>query len=86
MDREKIIFFRNLFLRMFVIGIVFAILLLVATFVFWNSAAGWAMQMFKVDENDLGRIALQFFTNIRIVVLFFFLAPALALHWTAKKY
>ena len=86
MDREKIIFFRNLFLRMFVIGIVFAILLLVATIVFWNSAAGWAMQMFKVDEKELGRVALQFFTNIRIVVLFFFLAPALALHWTAKKY
>jgi hypothetical protein len=86
MDREKIIFFRNLFLRMFVIGIVFAILLFVSTFVFWNSAAGWAMQMFKVDEKELGRIALQFFTNIRIVVLFFFLAPALALHWMAKKY
>ena len=30
MDREKTIYFRNLFLRMFVIGIVFAILLLVA--------------------------------------------------------
>ena len=85
MDREKIIFFRNLFLRLFVIGIVFAILLFVATLAFWNTAAGWTMHLFKVDERELGRIVLSFFINMRIIVLFFFLAPALALHWTAKK-
>jgi len=85
MDREKTIYFRNLFLRMFVIGIVFAILLGVATLAFWNTAAGMVMHLFKVDEKELGRIVLLFFTNVRIVVLFFFLAPALALHWTAKK-
>lgn len=86
MEREKIIFFRNLFLRMFVLGIVVGIFLFGATLVFWNVAAGWVMHLFSVDEKALGRIVLTFFLNLRIVVLFFFLVPAIALHWTAKKY
>jgi hypothetical protein len=85
MEREKIIFLRNLFLRMFVVGIVIALLLLSATLAFWNTAAGCVMHLFSVDEKTLGRIVLTFFTNVRIVVLFFFLVPAIALHWTAKK-
>ena len=86
MEHEKIIFLRNLFLRMFVVGIVIALLLLGATLAFWNVAAGWVMHLFSVEEKTLGRIALTFFTNVRIVVLFFFLVPAIALHWMAKKY
>ena len=85
MEHEKIIFLRNLFLRMFVVGMVIALLLLGATLAFWNTAAGWVMHLFSVDEKTLGRIVLTFFTNVRIVVLFFFLVPAIALHWTAKK-
>ena len=86
MERDKIIFFRNLFLRMFVVGIVVALLLLGATLAFWHVAAGWIMHLFSVDEKTLGSILLTFFTNVRIVVLFFFLVPAIALHWTSKKY
>jgi hypothetical protein len=85
MEREKTIFFRNLFLRMFVVGIVFALLLLGATLVFWNTAAGLVMHLFMVDEKALGRIVLIFFTNVRLIVLFLFLVPAIALHWAAKK-
>ena len=85
MEHEKIIFLRNLFLRMFVVGIVIALLLFGATLAFWNTAAGWVMHLFSVDEKTLGRIVLTFFTNVRIVVLFFFLVPAIALHWTAKE-
>jgi hypothetical protein len=85
MEHEKIIFLRNLFLRMFVVGIVIALLLLGATLAFWNVAAGWVMHLFSVEEKTLGRIVLTFFTNVRIVVLFFFLVPAIALHWMAKK-
>ena len=70
----------------FVVGIVVALLLLGATLAFWNVAAGWVMHLFSVDEKTLGRIVLTFFTNVRIVVLFFFLVPAIALHWMAKKY
>lgn len=85
MERKKIIFFRNLFLRMLVVSVVLALLLFGATIAFWDLAAGWMMHLFKVDEKTLGQIVLIFFTNVRLVVLFLFLVPALALHWMAQK-
>ena len=85
MEREKSIFFPNLFLRMFVVGILLALLLLGATLIFWHTAVGGVMHLFGVDEKALGRIVLSFFTNVRLVVLFLFLVPAIALHWMAKK-
>ena len=85
MDREQIILLRNLFLRMVVIGIVFALLLFGLTMAFWHTAADWVMHIFQVDEKELGRIVLAFFINIRLIIVFLFLTPALALHWTAKK-
>jgi len=38
-----------------------------------------------VDEKEIGRIAVLFFTKARLVVVFLFLVPALALHWSATK-
>jgi len=45
----------------------------------------WASQLFKTDEKELGRLVIVFFMDLRIVLVFFFLVPALALHWTARK-
>ena len=85
MEREKIVFWRDLLLRMFILGLLVALLILGATMAFWDTAAGVGMHLFRVDEKSLGRIALTFFSNLRIVLIFFFLVPALALHWMAKK-
>ncbi|MDQ2824003.1 MAG: hypothetical protein M3R29_00945 [Verrucomicrobiota bacterium] len=85
MEYTKIIFFRNFFFRAFVIGVVFAVIYFILTYAFWNTWAGWVTHLFKVDEKELGRIVLLFFAQIRIVVVFLFLVPALALHWMAKK-
>ena len=85
MNRENIILWRNILLRSFVIGVLLALLLLVATIAFWNSAAAWVAYLFNVDQRALGRIVLQFFINVRLIIVFLFLVPALALHWTAKK-
>ena len=65
MEREKITFLRNLFFRMFVVGLVIALLLFGATLVFWNVAAGWVMHLFSVDEKALARIVLTFLTNVK---------------------
>ncbi|MGH7938290.1 MAG: hypothetical protein ACRD5Z_10855 [Bryobacteraceae bacterium] len=62
-----------------------AILLFLGTMLLWNTAAGWVQYLFGVDQRALGPIVLQFFLDVRIVLLFFFLAPALALHWTQAK-
>ncbi len=85
MEREKIIFLRNLFLRAFVVGILFALFYWLATLALWQAYTPWLMERFKLDEKDLGALTLNFFANVRIVIVFFFLVPALALHWTAKK-
>lgn len=85
MNLEKVIFFRNLLFRAFVIGIAFVLLLFAGTMILWDFVAGWAHTLFLVDEKDLGGLLLGFFVNVRLIIVFLFLVPALALHWTAKK-
>ena len=85
MEHEKIIFLRNFFFRAFVIGVAFALLYFIVACAFWNTWATWIAYWFKVDEKEFGRLVLLFFTQIRIVIVFLFLVPALALHWMAKK-
>ena len=85
MEREKIMFFRNFCLRAFVVGILFALFSWLVTLVLWNSYTPWLIQSFKLDEKELGALTVNFFANVRIVLVFFFLVPALALHWSAKK-
>lgn len=85
MEREKIIFFRNFFFRAFVISVVFVLLFFVFTYAFWDTWAAWVVHLFKVDEKEFGRVVLLFFLQVRIVIVFFFLVPALAFHWMAKK-
>lgn len=85
MEREKIIFFRNFFFAAFVIGVIFALFYFGATLLFWNAGASWAKDLFKIDEKEFGKLVLLFFIQIRVVLVFFFLVPALALHWMGRK-
>jgi hypothetical protein len=85
MESDKIIFLRNFFFCAFIIGVVFALFYVIGTYAFWDTAAQWAVHFYKIDEKDIGRIVLTFFTNVRLVLVFLFLVPALALHWMARK-
>ena len=76
---------RNILLRIFAVGVVFALLMLVATLAAWPVWTGLAMRWFHADEAQLSAIVLQFFTAIRFYFLFILLAPALALHWTLRS-
>ena len=76
---------RNVLLRCFVVGVVFALLMLVATLMAWPVWTGLAISWFHTDQAQLGTIVLQFFTAIRFYFLFILLAPALALHWTLRS-
>ena len=84
MEYAKIIFFRNFLLRAFAIGVLFALFFFVVTIAFWDTWTAWVTHVFKVDEKELGRIILLFFVQVRLVIVFLFLVPALALHWSAK--
>jgi hypothetical protein len=85
MNREKIIFLRNVFLRAFAVGVLFALFYWIATLALWQAYAPWLIERFKLDEKELGALTLNFFANVRIVIVFFFLVSALPLHWSAKK-
>jgi hypothetical protein len=85
MEYEKIIFFRNFFFRAFVIGLAFALFYLIATYLFWDTGVSWATHFFKIEEKEFGRLVLLFFLELRVVLVFLFLVPALALHWMARK-
>ena len=85
MEYEKIIFFRNFFFRAFVIGLAFALFYLIATYLFWDTGVSWATHFFKIEEKEFGRLVLLFFLELRVVLVFLFLVPALALHWVARK-
>ena len=86
METEKIIFFRNFLFKTFIIGVLFGVFYFVSTIIFWNtSLMSWIEKMFKVNDAELGNIILSFFSNLRTVLAFFFLAPCIALHWMIKR-
>jgi hypothetical protein len=85
MERDRIIFLRNLFFRAFLIGVLFALVFFLLTFGLWNIWSSWVISLFKIDEKELGKVVLMFFTEVRLILVFLFLVPALALHWSAKK-
>jgi hypothetical protein len=85
MEREKIIFFRNFFFRAFIIGLAFALFYFFATSLLWDTGVSWTAHFFKIDEREFGRLVLLFFLELRVVLVFFFLVPALALHWMSRK-
>ncbi len=85
MENEKIIFWRNFLLRTFLIGVLFAILnfvLLVAFRPTWDMIV---TKFFVTEEKEIGKVVLNFFMNVRLVLVFLILSPAIALHLMAKK-
>ena len=85
MENEKIIFFRNLLFRSFIIGVLFTIFFAVVTFSFWDLLAPWIASLFRIEEKELGELVVTFFMNVRIVLVYFMLTPAIALHWMSMS-
>lgn len=84
METEKIIFFRNFLLRTFFIGVLIAIFFALVTFGLWDMMMPWVANLFKIEPEEMGELVIGFFMNVRIVLVFFMLAPALALHWMSR--
>jgi hypothetical protein len=82
---ETLRLLRNILLRVFAVGVVFALVMLVATVAAWPVWTGLAMSWFHADQAQLSAVVLAFFTAIRFYFLFILLAPALALHWTLRS-
>jgi len=85
MENDKIIFWRNLLLRTFIIGVLFAILVFVLLTVFRPRLEVLATFIFGTDEKEIREVLLTFFMNMRLILIFLILSPTLALHTMIKK-
>jgi len=81
MEIEKIIFFRNFLFKTFIVGIVFGAFYFITSLIFWNTLLmSWIERRFKVNDAELGNLTLSFFSTVRIILVFLFLAPCILLY------
>ena len=83
MEKQQVIFFRNLLLRVFVVGVTFGLFYLILTISFWDTWVS-VFGMWKIEEKDAAMLMAASFTLLRIILVFLVLVPAVALHWTSK--
>jgi len=51
MEKQQVVFFRNLLLRVFVVGVTFGLLYLILTISFWDTWVSF-FGMWKIEEKD----------------------------------
>ncbi|MFA5041167.1 MAG: hypothetical protein WC464_06000 [Bdellovibrionales bacterium] len=85
MKYETLRLIRNLLLRCFVIGFLFAVFLCLVTYFCWTPCVGLIGGIFHINEAALSPLVIKFFLNIRFFLIFLVLVPALAIHWTLKR-
>ena len=84
METDKMIFLRSFLFKTFLVGLMFAILLAIATFGLRDIFMSMATSISRIEEAEVNELILAFFLNVRLVLLFFILAPAVAIHWMIK--
>lgn len=76
---------RNILFRCVVVALLFAVLLAAVIFGAWDSWIGVATKLCHTDDAHISSAMLTLFTEIRFLVVFLLLTPALAIHWTIKR-
>ncbi|HEY9683035.1 MAG TPA: hypothetical protein V6C86_15770 [Oculatellaceae cyanobacterium] len=82
---ETLRLLENILFRSVLIALLFAIFLAAAAFGGWDSWIGVATKWCHTDEAHISSAMLTLFTEIRFLVVFLLLTPALAIHWTVKR-
>jgi hypothetical protein len=85
MTLDSLRLIRNILLRSVVVGIAFAAMLALVTFGAWDWWIGFATKLAHTDEAHISSLVLTLFTEIRFLLVFILLTPALAIHWTIKR-
>ena len=85
MENEKIIFWRNFLLRIFLGGIVLMIIMIMLTSCMWDWWSVIVIRNMHIEEKELGKILASTFLYLRLVLVFGVLIPAIALHTMIKK-
>ena len=85
METDKILFFRNFLFKTFLVGLVLAVILFIGMIALRDVWLSVAMSLFHLEEPEINEAIFAFILDVRLVLLFFILAPALALHWMVKN-
>lgn len=85
METDKILFFRNFLFKTFLVGLVLAVILFIGMIALRGVWLSVAMSLFHLEEPEINEAIFAFILDVRLVLLFFILAPALALHWMVKN-
>ena len=85
METDKMIFFRSFLFNTFLIGLLFAILLFIGNIALRSTYMPIATSIFVIEEAEVNELILAFFLNVRLILLFFILAPAVAMHWMIRN-
>ena len=81
---ENILLIRNILYRCFFIGVAGYILSILVWLGFHNGLVSLSVRFYGIGKQDLPLLMLYFFSLMKLLLLFLFLIPALALHWTGK--
>ncbi len=84
METDKMIFWRSFLFKTFLVGLLFAILVAIGTIALRGVFMPVATTVFRVEETEVNELIFAFFLNVRLVLVFFILAPALAMHWMIR--
>ena len=85
METDKMIFLRNFLFKTFLVGLVLAIILFIGMIALRDIWLSIAMSLFHIEEPEINEAVFSFILDVRLVLMFFFLAPALALHWMVRS-
>lgn len=86
MLEQIIIIIRNILYRAFLIGFAFYIF----TFLFWIGLQDWSISYVGrffagISRQEIILAMIYFIGWMKLIVIYIFLIPALALHWTASQ-
>ncbi len=81
MEKQKLIFIRDLLFKTFIVGFGLAIFIFVMTVTFWDKWSGFLYAKFLVPRAELGRLVVDSFLYLRLYLVFVILAPGIAIHW-----
>ena len=78
---EKVLFVRNFLYKFFVIGFLLLIISAILYIFLKDFAAGIAQSWYKIEPVFYYNFAFVLLAYIKVILFFFILTPALALHW-----
>lgn len=83
--KDKLLIARNFLYRLFLIGFLFSVLFQLAFMSLSTPLINEATKLLGLPPLYIQELVISYLAFIRVVLVYFILSPALALHWTIAK-